>query len=279
MDYPKSVPNVGLVGGKFVDENIATGVVGSLIPSAWGNAVTDELLAVIKGAGLTPDESSNVQLLAAIKSFKGIQRFLSSGVFVVPVGITTIWVTAVAGGGGGGGTLNIGAMGNIAAGGGGGGAGQYTLRQPFTVTPGQSIAISVGVAGTGGGIANAGNPGSATVIGSLVTLNGGSGGGPGAAGSTSQSWAGGPGGAGFPNGGDASDISTSYGAISGAGGNSPLGGGGGGRRSALNSSLPGNSAFAYGAGGGGAGGSYGGTATSSGNVGGPGSPGYVAIEY
>jgi hypothetical protein len=262
-----------------VDENTASGVVGSLIPSAWGNAVTDELLAVIKAAGLTPDELNNSQLLAAIKSFKGIQRFTFSGVFVVPAGVTTIWVTAVAGGGGGGGTLNIGATGNIAAGGGGGGAGQYTLRQPFTVIPGQVIAITVGVAGAGGGIATAGSPGSATIIGSLVTLSGGSGGGPGGAGSTSQSWAGGPGGAGYPNGGDASDISSGYGAISGAGGSSPLGGGGGGRRSALNQSLLGNPAFAYGAGGGGAGGSYGGTVTSSGNVGGPGSPGYVAIEY
>lgn len=33
---PKSVPGVGLVGGKFVDENTATGQQGSLIPSVWG---------------------------------------------------------------------------------------------------------------------------------------------------------------------------------------------------------------------------------------------------
>jgi hypothetical protein len=68
MDYPKSVPNVGLVNGKFIDENTVTGAVGSLIPSAWGNAVTDELLAVIKAAGLEPSESEGDQLLKAIRS-------------------------------------------------------------------------------------------------------------------------------------------------------------------------------------------------------------------
>lgn len=67
MDYPKSTPNVGLVGGKFVDENTATGQPGSLIPAAWGNAVTDELLAVIAAAGLAPSEGDHGQLLKAIQ--------------------------------------------------------------------------------------------------------------------------------------------------------------------------------------------------------------------
>ncbi|WP_443693038.1 hypothetical protein ACRZ5O_06760 [Pseudomonas protegens] len=68
MDYPKSVPNVGLVNGKFVDEDTATGQVGSLIPSAWGNGVTDELLNVIRAGGKQPAEAENDQLLAAIKA-------------------------------------------------------------------------------------------------------------------------------------------------------------------------------------------------------------------
>lgn len=67
MDYPKSVPNVGLVGGKFVDENTSTGQAGSLIPAAWGSSVTDEIIGVIKDAGLTPKEGENNQLAAAIK--------------------------------------------------------------------------------------------------------------------------------------------------------------------------------------------------------------------
>ena len=68
MDYPKSVPGVGLVGGKFIDENVQTGQQGSLIPAAWGNAVSDEILSVITGAGLTPDESAYDQLLEAIET-------------------------------------------------------------------------------------------------------------------------------------------------------------------------------------------------------------------
>ncbi|MFV3379606.1 hypothetical protein [Pseudomonas sp. NY15354] len=67
MDYPKSVPNAGLVGGKFVDEDTGSGTPGSLIPSDWGNAITDEVLAVIAAAGLTPDENDNTQMAAALR--------------------------------------------------------------------------------------------------------------------------------------------------------------------------------------------------------------------
>ncbi|MDD1019936.1 hypothetical protein M5G24_13045 [Pseudomonas sp. TNT2022 ID1048] len=66
MDYPKSVPNVGLVNGKFVDENTTTGQVGSLIPASWGNAVTSEILNVLKAVSIAPDELSNDQLYKAI---------------------------------------------------------------------------------------------------------------------------------------------------------------------------------------------------------------------
>ncbi|MGK3120442.1 hypothetical protein QZH45_14255 [Pseudomonas corrugata] len=68
MDFPKSVPSVGLVDGKFVDEDVVAGTPGSLIPAQWGNAVTEELLNVIESAGLTPDEDNNAQLLAAVNS-------------------------------------------------------------------------------------------------------------------------------------------------------------------------------------------------------------------
>ncbi len=67
MDFPKSVPSVGLVDGKFIDEDAVAGTPGSLIPSAWGNSVTLEMLKVITDAGLVPDEASNTQLSAAIQ--------------------------------------------------------------------------------------------------------------------------------------------------------------------------------------------------------------------
>jgi len=66
VDYPKSVPGVGLASGKFVDENPATGTPGSLIPAQWGNSVTQEILNVILGAGLVPNEEDVTQLHRAI---------------------------------------------------------------------------------------------------------------------------------------------------------------------------------------------------------------------
>jgi len=67
MDYPKSVPGVGLVNNQFVDEDPVNGTPGSLIPAAWGNAVTKELLAVIEAAGQAPSEANVAQLLLAIR--------------------------------------------------------------------------------------------------------------------------------------------------------------------------------------------------------------------
>ncbi|MFL6873877.1 hypothetical protein ACJ6YJ_03620 [Pseudomonas marginalis] len=73
MDFPKSVPSVGLVDGKFIDEDAVAGTPGSLIPSAWGNAVTLEVLKVIEDAGLVPDEDDNTQLSAAIQALVDAQ--------------------------------------------------------------------------------------------------------------------------------------------------------------------------------------------------------------
>ncbi|WP_285374839.1 hypothetical protein [Pseudomonas sp. lyk4-TYG-107] len=67
MDYPKSVPSVGLVNGKFVNEDVVAGLPGSLIPATWGNSVTDELLNVVKSAGLEPSEADATQLLQAVQ--------------------------------------------------------------------------------------------------------------------------------------------------------------------------------------------------------------------
>ena len=68
MDYPKNVPGIGLVNGKFVDENTTTGTPGSLIPAVWGNSVTTEILNVITEAGNTPDVADTAQLKKSIVS-------------------------------------------------------------------------------------------------------------------------------------------------------------------------------------------------------------------
>lgn len=66
MDFPKSVPGVGLQSGQFVDENPATGLIGSLIPAAWANGVTLELINLIRRAGLEPSEAATDQLGQAV---------------------------------------------------------------------------------------------------------------------------------------------------------------------------------------------------------------------
>lgn len=73
MDFPKSVPNVGLVDGRFVDESNVTGQVGSLITADWGNAMTSEIINVIEAAELVPTEGQNDQLVGAI------ERLVSNG--------------------------------------------------------------------------------------------------------------------------------------------------------------------------------------------------------
>lgn len=88
MDFPKSVPGVGLVGGVFVDEDPATARPGSLIPAVWGNSVTAEILSVITGAGLTPDENNVSQLVQAIQTLVQAQ----AGLFGVDTGVANNYV-------------------------------------------------------------------------------------------------------------------------------------------------------------------------------------------
>ncbi|MDI2594163.1 phage tail protein [Pseudomonas sp. N3-W] len=85
MDYPKSVPSVGLVDGRFVDENPVAGKPGSLIPAVWGNAVTEELLSVISGAGLAPTEGNNGQLFRALQALMAMASPMRSSITNVAV--------------------------------------------------------------------------------------------------------------------------------------------------------------------------------------------------
>jgi len=97
MDYPKSTPGVGLVNGKFVDENPIAGTPGSLIPASWGNGVTEEILGVIGAAGLSASESNNRQLLEAIQKLVDassqrvgtISGLLRNASFSIPVASLT----------------------------------------------------------------------------------------------------------------------------------------------------------------------------------------------
>lgn len=66
MRYPVSDPGAQLYNGKFTDGIPASGVPTSVDKAAHMNAVYDELIAVITGAGLTPSETTLNQVLQAI---------------------------------------------------------------------------------------------------------------------------------------------------------------------------------------------------------------------
>lgn len=162
----------------------------------------------------------------------GQQTFTSNGTFVVPKGIEFIKVTACGGGAGGNGGST---EGSSFSGGGGGGGAAAVADYLIKVTSGQSIAITIGQGGTGASAEKqTGANGTATIIGSYLTLPGGLAG-------TSWQLGGEAGGSGGGNGGDGGSTSNiaekGEDGIRGRGGSvyptvaentSQLGGGGGG---------------------------------------------------
>ena len=65
MDYPKQGNNL-LLDGRFTDGDPINSVPASLDPASWSNQVTDELLNVIRAAGIEPSELESDQLLQAL---------------------------------------------------------------------------------------------------------------------------------------------------------------------------------------------------------------------
>lgn len=211
------------------------------------------------------------------------QAFAASGSFSVPAGVELVFVSGVGGGGGGGAALS-------GLGGGGGEGGGGVWRYPVTVTPGDTVAVTIGAGGAGGTAGGVGGSGGNTSFGSL-SLPGGQGGGS----STDHinryttprvhkvsgggMVAGGAGGsAGYSSvmpmmgvgvGIYAGGAATNVNYAGGGGGASMLGPGGAGGVGDANGSAP---ATGYGGGGGGSG-------QSSGRSGGAGKPGYLFVEY
>lgn len=193
------------------------------------------------------------------------EYFTANGSFVVPDGVTEILAEIAGGGGGGGGGFNNGA-GSLA---GGGGGGQSRDIAKYTVTPGETISITIGAGGTAGvgGTAappvTSGGTGGSTVFGSYATITGGTGG---IGGGLTNSGKGGD-----RAGNAAQDGFNSGGIVDGSGGN----GGGNGGRGDKTGAMGGGRAGVLGGGGGG-GGASGGAAYSSAGAGGD---GYVKIWW
>lgn len=212
------------------------------VPMSQGIATIEEALALVDDTKtMTP-----AKLVSAMGILRGSWAFIASGTFVVPAGVSVLYITAC-GGGGGGGAYNGSTSG---AGGGGGGGSCFKLR--LNVTPGDVIPVTVGQGGGGAQTANGtGASGGSTSFGTHVTLNGGAGGisagqggvGGGVSGTTGQ--------LGMPGqrGEQYNPLSLSQ-PQGGRGGASLFGAGGyGGGQGSGN--LNGQPAFGYGAGGGG----------------------------
>lgn len=142
-----------------------------------------------------------------IGNVHGGQLFISSGTFVVPAGITSVYLSMIGGGGGGGGSDTSGP-------GGGGGAGGWVLNYLFSVTPGNSYTVTIGTGGTRGNNAGGNTPGGSGVATSfdVVSVPGGSGG-------KSGSGDGGLGGGGYDASASTSTSGTTGGLYAGKGGN------------------------------------------------------------
>lgn len=109
------------------------------------------------------------KFVGAIPVSSNIALFTASGTFTAPVGVTKVYISAVAGGGSGAVDAGGGASG-------GGGGGASILNYPFTVVPGNNYTVTIGAGGTGipSAISN-GNAGGNTSF-DTITLLGGAGG-------------------------------------------------------------------------------------------------------
>ena len=160
------VLNISALGSKSLKQYDSTGA---------------KVAAVITANMLVDVEYDGVDfvLLDRLPIAHGQQKFTANGNFTVPAGITTVYVTLVAGGGGGAGSIS-----SAPYAGGGGGAGEVKYRVPVAVTPGQVVAVTIGQGGAPGAGSNYGgtygnsngSAGTASSFGALVTATPGGGG-------------------------------------------------------------------------------------------------------
>ncbi|WP_186177880.1 phage tail protein [Burkholderia gladioli] len=279
VGFQSGVAQSAALNKAWRQSSIMASVLAQFIVAQTGQSAVDDGTTATLLANLLAAIQATAQQIAP-----RAQTFLALGNFTTPPGITTIYRTGCAGGGGGAGSPNIPAN-NIVAGGAGGAAGQFWIRSPMAVTPGQVIPIVIGAGGVAGAVGGAGGNGSNTSVGSDV-LAAGAGGQVGTSGAPTQAWPGQPGGNGFPNGDYGQDTSQyGPGATGGRGAGGPFGASGAPGRGAIGgvaSLLPPSASFGFGVGGSGAGGSYGPTTasgTTAGTVGAAGMPGFMLIEW
>ena len=233
-----SVVSGSVPTGSSLDTN--TGVISGF--NAVGSDTTSNFTVRATSRSYTQDRSFSIAVKAPV-----VQQFTSTGssTFNVPTGVTSVRVLVVGAGGGGG--ANIG---------GGGGAGGV-VKGNTPVTPGGTVAVTVGSGGSRVNGRNVTAPsGGNSSFGSITAIGGGGGGGggsdgegPGVAGHSGRPGGSGGGGGGYvstqtlgtstqsPSGG-----LTGYGNNGGIGNTNHAGGGGGGAGGAGQNSPSGSTA-------------------------------------
>jgi hypothetical protein len=138
---------------------------------------TDPAIGDLVGGVAYPtlDDGTTIRIMAPLPSdivgaTQGRARILTaSGSFTIPAGVTTVEVQCWGGGGGGG------ASGSGGNGGGGGSAGGYSHKLIAGLTPGGTIAVTVGAGGSAGASATGGTGGTSS-FGAHCSASGGGGG-------------------------------------------------------------------------------------------------------
>jgi hypothetical protein len=206
----------------------------------------------------------NYKLPALRPGFSTFDVFNTSGTFIVPNGVTTLRATAIGGGGAGGYHATMP--------GGGGGGGGTAVGIVTNLTPGMSIAVTVGAGGAGSDTPGTGLSGGTSSFGTFLSASGGQGGGGGTAVQFAM-----PGGLGGTGSGGQYNFGGSMGSdsivVACRGGD----GGGPGHGRGASGPTGGFGATGYGGGGGGGGCTTSGSPV--GSAGGAGSVGIVIIEY
>lgn len=252
-----SGPGTGLTGtASSLTVGNATNAVNATNPSGGGSFITSLNIgsqsvsyAATSGNGGVTSFNGSTGAVTGYVSGVGGQVFTSSGTFTIPTGVTAIKVTVIGGGANGnaGGTAPGG--GPVGSGGDGGQGGAAAISYLTSLTPGNTIAVTVGAVAGQSKIASGtqtittvtanGNGGSATggainisgQVSGPATSGGGTAGGAGGIGANSILGSGGAAGAGGDGtGGVAGSASSGYGSGGGGGGGGgyPTYGGGSG---------------------------------------------------
>lgn len=228
---------VGVKGYKGYNVQIDSGVDHTYV-HLGGSSASASTSAVVDNSGTLTntyfDEWTNTKYRNGVQVFDipktDVQVFSENGTWSKPDGAVSVDVTCI-GPGGGGGSGRRGAASTVRCGGGGGGSGGYTRATFPASTIINSVSVTVGARGSGGGAVSAddtnGNPGDSggiVAFGSYVRATGGGGG----SGGTTGAGAGGSAGVGITPGVVGGAASTTGGAGLGGGTNTACGPGGAG---------------------------------------------------